>query len=384
MAKARATCTCATCGKVFEVTTIRQNTREASSFEKWAEANITECRDCEAKRIAEKRAEESAQAAENANERGWPELQGTEKQVAWANTLREQELAEYIERAKALQRNESRRAKGELIIAAIEYTIKTKVKASWWIDNRGLVKDYVTKVFADMKQYPEKYAGMEAAEAAKAEVMNDQNIIAQPENRTHDGIVDIRVSDARVAAEYAKDEDFRKLVKGIGYAWNRELGAWTLNIGVKTGTAIERAAELGNKLLNAGFSIRIQDADTLRKAINGDYEPMTYRWVAATLDGRFKITWAKDDSFYDQARKLPGARYVSPGIEVPVKEYEAVLDFAHTYDFRLTPGATELMKKMSASVLVVAPAKANQATYDEHPIADILNTPAGILDDLKD
>lgn len=391
MAKARATCTCATCGAIFEVTAVRNNARDARSFETWAVENITECKECEEKRTAEKRAEENAKAAAAAGERGWPILEGTEKQVAWATTIREQQIPGMIKQlaralAHAREREKTERiGHFELCIRAIEYLIAHNTKASWWIDNNNAmtIEKAVGNVYKDMKANPEKYAIAEAVETAEAEAMTETVTIAQPVEQTHEGVVDIRASEQRVTAAYRKDDDFRKLVKSLGYSWMASEGVWGMAIGLKTGTAAERAAELGNKLLNAGFAIRIQDAETLRNAIEGNYEPMTHRWIAK-LDEDFYITWAYDDSFYDQARRLPGAKYKKPGMRVPSREYGAILDFAQTYDFRLTPGAQELVNEMQSKSTVVTPAAPKAPEYDEHPLSDVLNTSREVLDDLID
>lgn len=58
MAKATATCTCATCGAEFTMTKICCNRRDADSWEAWATANIDECDVCYAARM---RAAEAAQ-----------------------------------------------------------------------------------------------------------------------------------------------------------------------------------------------------------------------------------------------------------------------------------------------------------------------------------
>lgn len=46
MAKATATCTCATCGATFTRTNICRNRREADGWEAWAAANFDECDAC--------------------------------------------------------------------------------------------------------------------------------------------------------------------------------------------------------------------------------------------------------------------------------------------------------------------------------------------------
>ena len=62
MAKATATCTCATCGATFTRTKICRNRREADGWEAWAAANFDECDACYTARKASER--EAAAAAE--------------------------------------------------------------------------------------------------------------------------------------------------------------------------------------------------------------------------------------------------------------------------------------------------------------------------------
>ena len=64
MAKATATCTCATCGATFTRTNICRNRREADGWEAWAAANFDECDACYTARKASER--EAAAAAEAA------------------------------------------------------------------------------------------------------------------------------------------------------------------------------------------------------------------------------------------------------------------------------------------------------------------------------
>lgn len=91
MAKATAKCTCAKCGKNFEVTQICYNREEANRFEDYAERNYTECRDCYRDRIAK----ENSEKAKNIIEKyGFPAaIEGkSEKQINYANNLRDKYL----------------------------------------------------------------------------------------------------------------------------------------------------------------------------------------------------------------------------------------------------------------------------------------------------
>lgn len=92
MAKAAASCTCATCGKPFEIVRYEYNRKSANEFERWAEANCDECPECYRTRI---RAEEAEKAAKIAAELGGvPEITGkSEKQIDFAISLRNQILS---------------------------------------------------------------------------------------------------------------------------------------------------------------------------------------------------------------------------------------------------------------------------------------------------
>ena len=91
MAKATAKCTCAKCGKIFEVTKICYNRQDANQFEDYAVRTYTECRDCYQERMNK----ENAEKAKNIIEKyGFPAaIEGTsEKQINYANNLRDKYL----------------------------------------------------------------------------------------------------------------------------------------------------------------------------------------------------------------------------------------------------------------------------------------------------
>ena len=374
MAIARATCTCATCGQTFEIKVYKRNTAEATSFEKWAESHITECKACEEKRIEAKRLAEAEAASAAAKEAGWPELTGSEKQIRWAATIRDSEISEVA--------GKTRPDRQWLLDACVTALVNEKTVAAWWIDNRGCIGSIIHKMARERFANGEAQAREQAeAEAAAKE---DTATIAVPEERKHDGEANITASEEKVSVTYPKDEAFRALVKALGYRWDAASASWYLTISEKTGTAAERAAELGSRLLNAGFAVRIQDPETLRNAVEGRYEPMCQRWIDAD-DGQkcFVITWGADD-LYEKARSLPHSRYSFGRITVPYKELEAVREFAHTYGFRMTAKAQATLDRHDAATVVVKPAEAKRPQYDEHPTSEVLASSREVLDDLKD
>lgn len=143
MAKATATCTCATCGAEFTVSATKSSRREADNFEHWAETHCDECPTCREARLQRERDAENRKAAENAAAAGLPALTGSQKQIAWATTIRDGMIAICNETIADVQQVvESGEASDEdrddlLVDKLIRRWLLTKTEAAWWIDNRG-------------------------------------------------------------------------------------------------------------------------------------------------------------------------------------------------------------------------------------------------------
>lgn len=379
MAKAVAVCRCKYCGSEFEYITYKTSAKDARAFEEWASGHFDECPDCREKRIAEKREEMTRVAIEAAKSKAWPDLTGSEKQIAWASRIRETEIGDLMEKVEKYKEKYGDKYDYDLAVDAIN-SVLSHTQAGWWIDNRDDIISIAQKTASELEENPRKRDSLRTESHDP-----DEATIAKPENKVHNGIVDIRASEQVISASYPKDDTFRGIIKKLGYRWNRDESSWQLPINFVSGSPSERAAELGSNLLNAGFVIRIQDPDTLRKAIEGNYEPMCQRWISKNVkNGKFIISWARDDDFYDKAKRLPGAKYISPSIQVPAKEWESVLDFAYAYGFKLSPGAQKLVDELQKVTVVVRPASAKEAEYETHPLQDVLNSSRDIIEDLKD
>lgn len=129
MAKATAHCTCKKCGKEFTREAIKRNRDEANSWEAWAVATFDECGDCYAARKAAEREAENKAAAEAATEQALPELTGSSKQIAWAETIRQKRL-------KSIREAMSDEAKWEPHQKKFFCWVTAHTAASWWIDRR--------------------------------------------------------------------------------------------------------------------------------------------------------------------------------------------------------------------------------------------------------
>lgn len=345
------------------------------------------CPDCWKKHLEEKRERENREAAEKAKEMELPELTGTPKQVAWANTIRQKVIEKFEEvttEKLRLWASSYTKLKGltiEDMKIILDYIIKNKTKASFYIENRGETAFTLAAAVRDeaLKTEEEK-----VEEKILAEMKLESTV--SPEKTVTNSVAEITIKPDKVIVSFEKNEAFRKIVKELGYRWNGS--AWEKKISETTGSAEERAAELGNKLLNAGFPICILDEEVRRKAIEGDFDPECHRWIYHRKNTKkLAIGWdGWNDTLYKNAKSLPGARWDSGSMLVGVEHYEVVEEFADLYGFRFTTAARRLIDEYKAAVnkiTIVNPVKVEE-TPQKDGLAEILNRGDDIIDDLRD
>ena len=382
MAKATAICTCKKCGATFEKTTVKRNRREADSWEEWAVNTFDTCPECE----HEENAKRAAAIAEEAKNNGLPALIGTPNQVIWAEQLRKSMIelfSKLYDEAKAIiiedaEENELGIHKVEYADRAYEYFLRQD-KASWWIDRRN---DPLNVYFHEQMIRFQREDREKVPESVAAETT------ITPEEQTKD-VAEIILSDNVVAAKYPRDNDFREVVKGCGFRWDADKRCWTMNITSTSGSAVDRAAELANALLRAGFAVRCSDAEVRGKAVNADFEPRCDRWVMHCVSGEYAgwlaINYPRGaEELYRAARAIKGAKYSHGSIYVPVANHNLVDDFANLYDFKYSAGAkkaiSQFEEQRKASVTAAEP------TIPEYKdkLAEILQSSDAILSDLSD
>lgn len=340
------------------------------------------CPDCYEEYLQKQREEETKRAMELAKEMELPELRGTEKQVAWAVKIRQALIEKFDEYLKEGEEVIKRRFKISLpeLMQIRDFILTNRTSASYYIELR-----YMT--LFDIIE-------MEKKEALKSEWQKQfekemeqikQESIVYPENTKDKAVAEIQVRPDRVAVRYPKNERFRLIVKELGYDWDRNSSSWVKTIKETTGSAEERAAELGNKLLNAGFPVCILDPEIRQKAINGEYDPECRRWICRR-DDKLAINWTDGSDLYKKAITLPSAKWSRPSVLVRVEYYQEAEEFAELYGFRFTEAARRLIeehKQQKETALVVKPAPEKKVEHKDG-LEDILQSEASVLDDLKD
>lgn len=357
------------------------------------------CSECYQKQLAEERQAENKAAADENKAAGLPELQGSKKQIPWAETIRKKFVKKLLEiqsrceieiekyhNDKEFATTADRRfmkidpsrlplgctsaVDADMAMIRAAQHIMTELKSSWWIDHRNdyahIVLVKVAGELDDKIEVDEK--SVDALEAkAEATIMPPETVSGTP--------AEITIEDNAVFICYPiKNRDFWEIVKRkLGFSWSGP--KWELQIGVTNGSAVDRAAEAGHRLVAAGFPVILWDGEAREKAIAGTYQPRHSRWITTPVDVKeFRVRWSRGEDFYHESRQIAGSYYERPYVYVPATEYKEVLDFAEQFDFRLSPGAQKLVaeqERLLAGVKIVDPPPVQEANQVDKSRKDL-------------
>lgn len=276
------------------------------------------CEECKKK----EREENGKKAAETSKEYDFPDLQGTDKQIAWANTMR-------LDFYNLCNKNK----------VFIDDIIIHETGAKFWIDNRYNLN----------LDFPQIYSQAAKKRKIEKEVISADSV--KPENVKHDGVVEIANIGNKIVLRYEKDQDFIDTVKSKKYQWNSWEKYWYRNLTETTGTFSDRAAEIGNLLLKNGFAICIHDTEIMKKAIDGTFEEEYARWIYSTRNtSLLAIDWGcKNDELYRKSKQI-GAQWDGSFMRIDVFHYKKVEKFAKENGFKFTAAAKDKINDYKAQL----------------------------------
>lgn len=383
MAKATVTCTCCECGKSFTASKILASRDQANNWKEWAKSNIIECDECKEKARQAEREEANVKAAESAKEFELPELTGSEKQVAWANTIRVGYYTEYskvVDGYTKLTKEQQTKCNEEFerFNKIVDYAFSNKNSASFWIEHRGVnIRTIVRELESEALKSEEKEEAQE--------VVSEYAI--KPESPVTDSVAEIKYTNDVLKVSFpAKNEALISACKAVGMKWNKANLVWERKLSEMTGTT-DRIIEIGHKLLKIGIPVAIADESIREKAVSGEYKDECLLWVMNGPDDKLKITWS-DGDWYDKAKRLTGAKWYSEnkGMMVPVSSFREIRDFAECNNFGITAKAELKMKEHEIQL-----EKVKTVTVSEHKgtekrdkLKEILQSSDEIPDDLLD
>ena len=184
----------------------------------------------------------------------------------------------------------------------------------------------------------------------------------------------------RLCARYPEYSDaFRAAMHRQNMTWIRSRGQWERRLAPRMGRLRDRLVELACEVLAAGFVCELPHAGLREDVLAERYEKEHTRWILrrtqGKYEGHFALIWDRDrDDFYDEAKALPGSRWDKPSagiaaVVVPAEAYEAVLDFAERFGFRLSDAAKDLVeaaRAAEAAELVATPSQPEKADPETH------------------
>lgn len=129
MARVKLTLVCEECGQEFTHVHNCYNRDAADSYEEWAKENITVCPECYKKAQKAKADEVFSECFEAVKNIALATLEGTEKQVSWAESIRAKAVGSFLIKNAAQDGSE------QVIIDIVN----TLTDSTWWIDHRDMI-----------------------------------------------------------------------------------------------------------------------------------------------------------------------------------------------------------------------------------------------------
>lgn len=356
------------------------------------------CPECEKKWREEEIERKNAEAIAESAEMELPLLNGSEKQVAWANTLRLEQIQYVQKRLAQVQDFKSKvvfhdngitvRTSKEEILLALDYGLSFYKDAKYWIDSRFSKEDTMLAFLKEYRLSKEFVIPESVEEDIKQE---EARLTVKPENASKDGIVDIKkLSDGRLAVKYVKDDLFRTIIKkNDAFSWDWNVSCWCRKINEFSGAFDDRAADIGNQLLAEGFTVKFMNIHQIELSVSDQFEPECKRWIKFSNEKKsFFIVWeGKNDTLYNAAKKLSGSKW-NGAMYVPVAYYKQIEDFAETMEFNISKTAQEAILKQRSeeeSFLIKSIHKAEQlVATDEDRLRKKLEAGGTIIGDLID
>lgn len=190
-----------------------------------------------------------------------------------------------------------------------------------------------------------------------------QRTVVRPSEPISKCIVRISVEGREIKLLFPeKRDDFRTVVKlAHHYSWSAPY--WVRSFSEEV--ICDRAAEIADALLKAGFMVQSEYQGVTDAVISGSFSPESLRLIKVRTKGAcqdwFVIEWPRSEDYWDEANLITGAKYIDKSLLVPPEIYEEVEDFAESYDFSFTPTARQVLEQYKAIVSMgFVPSKAGR------------------------
>lgn len=319
-------------------------------------------------------------------------MKGSRAQVIWARDICKKLLENHIhirETCDVLALLTDTLDGAHLCEWYFDHLLRHQHRAVWWIEHRH---DLSCVWF--IQEYMRRYlhASPEATECAVCLAQNEALLI--PEKPLYAGAVTLSVEKDSLKPDvglcvmrYETHPVFSVLAREMGMTFNAMRSRYERAVNPDSGPLEERAAEMGARLLLAGFSVLIYDEALRARVCSGDFGWESGRWVDVSGDANYlRLYFSHDKRLFALARSM-GAFWNGKHIEIGVWHVHEIRDFAKLYSFRITEAASSLMDQWQTLFLrgkVVNPASPPTDSSAGDPLEGILESGDAILEDLID
>lgn len=310
-----------------------------------------------------------------------PELQGSAKQIAWAEQIRSRHnylLSSMLDTWGKIKNLPSFKEQGNITrrefdscggdvsflffkqvvnpiknILGVDFNFQevcaaymAHASAHWWIDHREAMTSAMQETVEDMA----KAAAPQIIEEQTQEEIDarSESLILPRGERASETIAEISERGDTIQVSFPeKNEEFRTVCKSLGLRWQATEHVWACSLISWGETPEDRIAELAAALVSKGFVCSVFNETARKMALDGSFKPRISRMVSVRGEGLIVITWRKEDDLYRAARQIPKSRWDSAlgAVTAPVGVIAAVKDFADEYSFALAPSFRDAWQK---------------------------------------
>ena len=282
------------------------------------------CPDC----VEKEKEEETAQAKAWAKEKGLPDLEGTEKQIAWAEVIRKR-LFDELEKIQLDSDQEP-----------IELQAAKEIEAAWKKENQS-------RFWIDERTKAVRYKIVDLVSLIRKRRKEDLESKVYENSGAEDVEIRLYTEPKKEEVKIVSDFNAKKnqILKRMGFKFSARGEYWYRYPSPAMPTLSDIAATATNELVKAGFIVRVFDQDVMNLLDTDSFKPFNPRELTCT-DHMFVLRM--DDEIKELALSLPGAREIKGKIRIPAKYRAEVDDFAHVYGFAISEGAQALIDEKPA------------------------------------
>lgn len=313
-----------------------------------------------------------------------PELQGSAKQIAWAEQIRSRHedilssigrIWEEIKKLPSFQergnitRSEFDSIKGDIsflffkkIVAPIKNALgadfdfgavyrayMAHVSAHWWIDHREAMVSAMQETVESMAKTAVPQI---IEEQTQEEIAARSEALIVPKGERHsEAVAEISEKGEDIFVSFPeKSEVFRLACKDLGLRWQATDRVWACTLISWGETPEDRMAEIAATLVSKGFVCSLFNEIARQKALEGTFKPRVRRIVSVQGEGLIVLTWAWKDDLYRAARQIPKSKWDSTlgAVTAPIGVIGAVKDFAEENRFSFAPSFQAAWEKHQA------------------------------------